>query len=103
MSPTIHYSLGGVDFEWDADKALTNLTRHRVSFEAAASSLLDPDASVTDDEPHSAIEARWRCMGRSTFGVLVATAYTLRDQRYRLISARPATKRERHEYERSLR
>ena len=40
------------EFEWDAKKAVTNLTEHQVSFEEALTVFADPLASIFDDPDH---------------------------------------------------
>jgi uncharacterized DUF497 family protein len=46
---------GGVDlqFAWDDDKAASNLEKHGVSFEEAATVFRDTFALIFDDEAHS--------------------------------------------------
>ena len=45
-------------YEWDPKKAATNLSKHRVSFEEAASVFLDPFAVTYPDPDHSDDEVR---------------------------------------------
>ena len=40
-------------FEWDADKAISNLKKHQVSFEEAQSVFQDPNALLIADPDHS--------------------------------------------------
>ena len=83
-----------MDIEWDSDKASSNLRKHGVSFEEAATALLDPRALAQEDI-HSATEARWVLVGMSSRVRLLTIVYTLRDgDRIRLISARRATQKE---------
>jgi uncharacterized protein len=83
-----------MDIEWDAGKAAANFTKHRVRFEEAATSLLDPLALVQEDDT-SEDEARWVLIGLSASARLLTVVYTLRDEnRIRLISARKATRKE---------
>ena len=42
-------TVGFGDFEWDEDKARSNLEKHGVSFEEASSVFLDPDFMAIDD------------------------------------------------------
>jgi uncharacterized DUF497 family protein len=42
-----------VPFEWNAQKAVTNLRKHGVSFEEAASVFFDPLSAAGDDPDHS--------------------------------------------------
>jgi uncharacterized DUF497 family protein len=93
-----------LDVTWDPAKARTNLTKHGVRFDHAASVLLDPLALTVFDEAHSLDEERWFTLGRSAQGTLLAVAHTYHvtgpdTARVRLISARPATRRERDQYE----
>jgi uncharacterized DUF497 family protein len=103
VPPTIYFSLGGLEFEWDADKAIHNLATYGVAFREAATTFLDPDGEARADRRHSRLEERWGWLGWTLDGRLLTTTYTLRSSRYRLISARPATKRERHVYDPSSR
>ena len=85
--------------EWDPDKARTNLRKHRVSFEEAATVFGDSMSITIRDPDHSIGEARFLDVGLSHSGRLLAVAYTERGSRIRLISARPASRRERKEHE----
>jgi uncharacterized DUF497 family protein len=49
-------------FEWDAEKAKTNLIKHRVSFETAAQVFADPFAMVEQDRIEEG-EYRWQTIG----------------------------------------
>jgi uncharacterized protein len=83
-----------MDIEWDAGKAAANFKKHRVRFEEAATSLLDPLALVQEDDTSEG-EARWVLVGMSANARLLIVVYTLRDEnRIRLISARKATRKE---------
>lgn len=80
--------------EFDPKKAASNLKKHGVSFEEAASCLLDPHARVRSD-PDAVAESRLILLGMSHVGRLLVVCYTLRgDEVIRLISARKATKKE---------
>jgi uncharacterized protein len=89
-------------FEWDPDKAATNLAKHGVSFPEAATVFADPLSVTVPDPRHSHGEARFAIFGVSDRGRLLAVLYTERGdqgERLRLISAREATRRERASYE----
>lgn len=84
--------------EFDPKKAARNLKKHGVSFDEAASCLLDPLARVRHD-PDAANELRLILLGMSHAGRLLAVCYTLRGgEVIRLISARKATKKEEMSY-----
>ena len=86
-----------VEFEWDPDKAARNLEKHGIDFADAALALYD-DLAVTlpDDD---ADEQRFVTLGLDALGRLLVVAYTWRDERVRVISARRATGSERRRYE----
>lgn len=84
--------------DFDPKKAASNLNKHRVSFEEAATCLLDPLALVRDD-PDARGEVRLVLLGVGHAGRLLVVCYTLRDEEtIRLISARRATKKEEKSY-----
>ena len=87
-----------MEIEWDSDKADSNLKKHGVSFEEAATALLDPMALAREDAAAEG-EPRWVLIGMSAQMQLLTVVYTLRPQdRIRLISARRATRKEAKHY-----
>ena len=88
-----------MDFEWQASKAEANIKKHGVGFEEAFTVFADPLARIFDDPDHSADEAREIIVGHSSRQRLLIVGFTERGGRARIISARTATKRERHDYE----
>jgi uncharacterized protein len=83
-----------MEIEWDAAKAATNLKKHGVSFEEAATALLDPLA-ITQEDGSSTGESRWVLVGMGAAARMLTVVYTLRgEERIRLISARKATRKE---------
>lgn len=86
-------------FEWDAAKAASNVAKHGVSFEEAATALLDPLALTVFDTSHSGLEDRWLTIGYSEALRLLLIVSTERDGGTRIISARRATSGERQTYE----
>jgi hypothetical protein len=87
-----------VQFEWDRAKAVANLRKHRVSFHEASTVLSDP-LSTTFPDVASEAEERFVTIGTSAHGRLLVVAHVERGTAIRLISARPATRRERGFYE----
>jgi uncharacterized DUF497 family protein len=86
-------------FEWDAEKAVGNLRKHRVSFEEAASVFNDLHATAYVDPDHSTSEKRCLTFGTSAQGRLLIVGYADRGERIRIITARKVTRRERELYE----
>jgi uncharacterized protein len=87
-----------MSIEFDQKKATSNLKKHGVSFDEAASALLDPMALVREDDD-TQDEVRFLLVGMSNSGHLLTVCYALREEIIRLISARLATKNERRQYE----
>jgi hypothetical protein len=86
-------------FEWDNNKAKTNLVKHKISFEEATSVFKDENAISLSDEEHSEAEERWVTIGMDsvTRTLVVIHTYISIDQdncNIRIISARKATKYE---------
>ena len=79
-----------MNIQFDNRKATSNLRKHGVSFEEAATALLDANALVSEDGD-AEDEQRFVFLGLSSQGRLLTVCYTLRGEAIRLISARPAT------------
>ena len=86
-------------FEWDADKAAANLRKHGVSFDEAVTAFSDRLSILLPDPDHAVGEERYLVMGHSTRGRLLVVAFVEGPPRTRIITARLATRRERHDYE----
>ena len=87
-------------FEWDENKALDNLRKHKVSFEEAKTVFNDPFLWTFPDLGHSDAEERCVSIGRSSKRRTLVVIHTEREGRIRLISSRKATSHERRAYER---
>ena len=62
----------GLRFEWDPEKAKSNLKKHGVSFAEAATVFGDALAGIRDDPDHSETEERYIIIGMSQkFRILV--------------------------------
>ncbi len=93
----IIYRLQGIEFEWNADKAESNIDKHGVAFREATEVFFDPfyqtgDASVGDED-------REFIIGYSLSERLMLVVYVERSERTRIISARRATPHEKMLYE----
>jgi uncharacterized DUF497 family protein len=84
------------DFEWDSEKAATNLIKHGVSFPEAATVFADPFAVYFDNG--SGI-GRLVVIGTSLRERVLFVVHVQRGERDRIISARRATAGEREVYE----
>ncbi|MFY9316403.1 MAG: BrnT family toxin [Burkholderiales bacterium] len=85
-------------FQYDPAKAVANLKKHGVSFADAEGVLEDPLA-LTVQDPDSEGETRFITIGMGSAGDVLVVVYTERDDKYRIISARRPTRKERKSYE----
>ncbi len=88
-----------MEVEWDPAKADSNLEKHGLSFDEAATAFGDPLSLTIADPDHSDDEDRFVLLGETFAGRLVVVAHTERGERIRIIGARLATQRERRAYE----
>lgn len=91
-----------MDFEWDETKNQTNIRKHGVSFETARRIFEGPVLSWLDVRRVYG-EDRYISVGSIGAGALLVVAYTVRNRRVRLISARPASRKERQAYDEKTR
>ena len=89
----------GLFFEWDTNKAKTNVLKHSISFEEAATVFRDRNSITIDDVAHSLKEKREVTMGKSANDQLLVVVHTKRGKHLRIISARKASGKERKQYE----
>lgn len=88
-----------MSIEWDAAKAVANKLKHGVAFEEAVTVFFDPSAVVYDDPDHSITEDRFLIVGHSNNERILVVVHTYREDTVCIISARPATPRERKAHE----
>ncbi len=90
-------------FEWDENKAATNLKKHQVAFEEASTVFDDPFAVIFDDEDHSVEDHREIIIGQSDKKRLLLVFFTeVVENLIRIFSARKATRKERKDYEENV-
>ena len=91
-----------MEFEWDESKAVENLRKHGVGFDEAVTAFFDPLGALRMDDEHSEEEERFVFLGRSALERLLVTSFTERGSRRRIISSRPAGRREVKDYEEGI-
>jgi uncharacterized protein len=89
----------GYKFEWDVRKAESNARKHGVTFEEASTVFGDPLSLLKPDPDHSNGEERYLLLGMSIRQRLIVVVFAETQTWTRLISARPATRREKRQYE----
>ena len=89
-------------FDWDPEKARSNLRKHGISFAIAQHVFSDPDALSEGDRIEGG-ERRWQTLGLADGVLLLLVAHTVendgQDEIIRVISARRADRKERKRYE----
>ncbi|MBY5355753.1 BrnT family toxin [Rhizobium leguminosarum] len=92
---------GELAFEWDSEKAASNLRKHGISFEEAVTIFQDDTLTIEDGASYD--EMREISFGRLEGGlgstVVVCVVHTDREDRIRIISARKATAQERKHFD----
>jgi uncharacterized DUF497 family protein len=90
------------EFEWDTNKAKSNLIKHGIRFEEAVLVFDDPYHLSLQDR-HENGEFRWQTIGLVHGLIVIMVAHTVRfesgDEVIRIISARNADRKERSRYE----
>lgn len=92
------------NFDWDPAKAESNVNKHDVAFERAATVFRDPNAISIFDDEHSEDEERWLTLGLDSGGSLIVVHHTFTNVdeescSVRIFSARTATKTESKQYD----
>ena len=86
-------------FDWDPEKDSENVKKHGVEFTEAATVFADPLSITVRDPDHSESEDRFIIVGYSNRFRPLMVSHSDRGGRTRIISARPLTSAERHDYE----
>jgi uncharacterized protein len=89
-------------FEWDPAKEAINIAKHGLNFETA-SRIFDGPVVTAIDNRRDYGEVREISIGAIGSAVVIVVAHTDRNGRVRIISARPAKRRERERYAQALR
>jgi uncharacterized DUF497 family protein len=87
------------DFEWDRGNLLKNPAKHRVSNEEAEEVFFRHPV-VVENTRSADNERRWCAFAKTERGRVLRVVFTMRGLRVRIISARPASRKERIYYER---
>ena len=85
-------------FDWDAENARANLRKHGVDLADAVAVFEDERGLTMRDELTAVDEQRYLTMGTDMRGRILVVAYTWRESRIRLFSARRATASERRRH-----
>ena len=92
--------MAAIAFEWDQWNLQKNESKHGVSRLEAESAFYDPRYGLFEDGRHSTlIERRYVLYGRSLERRVLMVGFTMRRRRVRVITARPASRKERQIYD----
>lgn len=69
-----------MNVDWDDRKAVSNLKKHGVSFDDAATVFDDPQARTLPDPDHSFDENRFVTIGTASRGTLIVVCHTIEDK-----------------------
>jgi uncharacterized protein len=90
-------------FRWDPNKAASNVSSHKVTFEAGKEVLTGKGPTLfKDDDREDYGEIRQEVVGFDEQGRLLIVVISQRDDHIRIISVRKANKAERKRYEKNV-
>ena len=90
-----------IEFEWDERSQAKSLVKHRIT-KIEAEEAFFRDKLIQPDERHRRTEPRFGMYGQADKGKILFIAFSIRKGRIRIISARPANKKERETYEKTF-
>ena len=82
-----------VKFEWDDANKHKSLLKHGITNQEAETAFDDSQRLIFYDEKHSEEEDRYICIGKSDLDNILYTVFTFRNGKIRIISTRPANKK----------
>jgi len=85
-------------FEWDIGNLTKNWERHQVSSVECEEVFLNMPLLLVDDPQHSSAEMRYYVLSQTNAGRVLFIAFTVRNTKIRVISARPMSRKERQVY-----
>ena len=88
-----------IGFEWDEHNSNKIWIKHHVSPSECEQTFFNVPLIIFDDIDHSAIEKRYYALGCTDGTKYLFIAFTLRNKKIRVISARNMNRKERKEYE----
>ena len=85
--------ISSLQFDWDTGNSGKNKQKHRVDDWECEEAFFDQHKVVLKDKLHSDTEDRFILLGKTKQERLLFIAFTKRDERIRIISARNVTKK----------
>lgn len=92
--------LSGIkEFEWDKGNIDKSYEKHEIAPNESEEVFLDENLKVLRDVKHSRKEERFIALGRTFENKLLFAVFTIRKDKIRVVSARPANRKEKKHYE----
>lgn len=85
-------------FEWDEGNKEKNFRKHKVTYREAEEIFENLPLRLYNDPKHSKLEERYPAYGKTNDNKPLTVVFTVRDNKIRIISARPQHKKERSQY-----
>lgn len=92
-------NLKPLDFDWDKHNKYKNWEKHRANFRECEEIFFNKPLKTFYDIRHSQKENRFIALGKTNEGRRLIIAFTIRNKKIRVISARDQSRKERKIYE----
>jgi uncharacterized DUF497 family protein len=89
-------------FDWDGGNSYKNWLKHGVTREETEQAFSNDPFYVDEDIKHSEAETRRKVLAKTDMGRLLFIAFTIRKHRVRTICSRPASRKERKQYDEEI-
>ena len=89
-----------VGFDWDRGNKQKNWDKHQVDFRECEEVFFNRPLIIGKDRTHSDYETRYYALGRTDASRRLFLAFSIKNNKIRVISAREQTSKERQKYER---
>jgi len=90
------------EFEWDRRNVDKNYQKHGITPKESEEVFLDSKLKIVRDVKHSQKEQRFIVLGQSFKKKVLFVAFTVRNRKVRVVSARLANLKERRNYEKKI-
>ncbi len=90
-----------IAFNWDDGNVSKNFLKHNVTVREAEDMFANEPLTVVDDSLHSVNEVRFHAFGKTKANRKLFAAFTIRDNKIRIISVRDMKRKERLDYEKT--
>lgn len=94
--------LKATEFEWDQGNIDKSFEKHGIAPGESEEIFLDENLRVVPDVKYAQTEDRKIALGKTLKGRMLFAVFTLRGRKIRVISARPANRKERRIYEEKI-